>query len=86
MWAGVVAWIVVEFTTITPVAALPAPRSAKATLAGDRKLVPVMVTAVPPFAGPLVGVMLRDRWGRIADDGEDALVDRRVHLGPDRRG
>ena len=58
MCAGVVAVIVVGLTTTTAVAALPAPRSAKATLAGARKLVPVIVTAVPPVAGPLTGAMV----------------------------
>ena len=52
--AGVVAVIVVLFTTVTPVAAaLP-----KLTVAPDAKLAPVMVTAVPPATGPLLGLTL----------------------------
>ena len=48
-----VAVIEVLFTTLTPVAAVP-PRL---TVAPARKPVPVMVTAVPPFAVPLFGVI-----------------------------
>jgi hypothetical protein len=50
-WAGVVAVIEVEFTKVTPVAAVPP----KVTVAPLTKFVPVMVTAVPPMSGPLVG-------------------------------
>jgi hypothetical protein len=49
--AGVVAVIVVLFTTTTPVAAaLPI-----VTVAPVAKLVPVIVTAVPPAVGPPFG-------------------------------
>jgi hypothetical protein len=50
-WAGVVAVIVVLLTTLTLVAALPP----KLTVALAAKFVPVIVTAVPPVAGPEVG-------------------------------
>jgi hypothetical protein len=49
---GVVAVIVVELTTCTPVAALPPMTTAVAPV----KLVPVMVMTVPPDVGPLFGV------------------------------
>ena len=49
--AGVVAVIVVALTTTTFVAAVPP----KVTVAPDAKLVPVIVTAVPPVIGPLFG-------------------------------
>src|SRR3984885_10680082 len=52
--AGVVAVIVVLFTTPTLVAAV-APNF---TVAPAAKLVPVIVTAVPPAAGPLFGATL----------------------------
>ena len=56
--AGEVAVIdVAEFTT-TPVAALPP----KATVSPAAKFVPVMVTGVPPDAGPVAG--LRAHRGR----------------------
>jgi hypothetical protein len=52
--AGVVAVIVVLFTTTTLVAAvLP-----NVTVAPDTKFVPVMVTAVPPDVDPLFGLTL----------------------------
>src|SRR5207237_7805899 len=51
--AAVVAVIVVLLTTFTFVAALP-PR---VTVAPAAKFVPVIVTAVPPVAGPGVGVL-----------------------------
>jgi hypothetical protein len=52
--AGVVAVIVVLLVTTTFVAAaLP-----NFTVAPDAKFVPVMVTAVPPVAGPLLGLTL----------------------------
>jgi len=52
--AGVVAVIVVAFTTVTPVAAaLP-----NVTVAPAAKFVPVMVTDVPPASGPLLGLTL----------------------------
>ena len=52
--AGVVAVIVVLFTTVTPVAAvLP-----NVTVAPEAKLVPVIVTAVPPAVDPLFGLTL----------------------------
>lgn len=40
-----------EFTTVTPVAATPP----KVTVAPETKFVPVIVTAVPPVVGPLLG-------------------------------
>ena len=46
--------MVVLFTTVTLVAAVPP----KVTVAPEAKLVPVMVTAVPPAAGPLLGLTL----------------------------
>ena len=49
--AGVVAVIVVVFTTTTLVAAVPP----NVTVAPEAKFVPVIVTAVPPAAGPLFG-------------------------------
>jgi hypothetical protein len=51
-WAGVTVWIWVELATVTDDAALPP----KDTTAPDWKFVPVMVTAVPPEAGPELGV------------------------------
>jgi hypothetical protein len=52
--AGLVAEIVVLFTTVTFVAAaLP-----NVTLAPAAKFVPVIVTAVPPATGPLLGETL----------------------------
>jgi hypothetical protein len=52
--AGVVAVIVVPFTTTTFVAAaLP-----NVTVAPGAKFVPVMVTAVPPAVDPLFGLTL----------------------------
>ena len=50
--AGVVAVIVVLFTTTTFVAELPP----KVTVAPAAKFVPVSVTAVPPVVGPLFGL------------------------------
>jgi hypothetical protein len=52
--AGVVAVIVVLFTTTTLVAD-PVP---KVTVAPEAKLVPVIVTAVPPEVEPLFGLTL----------------------------
>ena len=49
--AGVVAVIVVLFTTTTFVAAVPP----NVTVAPAAKFVPVIVTAVPPAVGPLFG-------------------------------
>src|ERR1035441_5093136 len=49
-WAGVVAVMVVLFTTVTPVAAVPP----NVTVAPAAKFVPVIVTAVPPAGGPLL--------------------------------
>jgi hypothetical protein len=49
--AGVVAVIKVLLVTVTPVAALPP----KLTVAPVKKLVPVIVTAVPPAADPEFG-------------------------------
>jgi hypothetical protein len=57
--AGVVAVIVVLFTTVTSVAAvLP-----NITVAPAAKFVPVIVTAVPPAAGPLFGATLLTAGG-----------------------
>ncbi len=53
-WAGVVAVMEVELTTVTPVAAVPP----KLTVAPVAKFVPVMVTGVPPVVDPLFGVIL----------------------------
>jgi hypothetical protein len=47
-WAGVVAVIDVLLTTVTLVAAVPP----NVTVAPDWNPVPVIVTAVPPVAGP----------------------------------
>jgi hypothetical protein len=52
--AGVVAVIVVPFTTTTLVAAAPP----NVTVAPLAKFVPVIVTAVPPASGPLFGLTL----------------------------
>ena len=51
--AGVVAVMVVAFTTVTALAAVPLNVTAVAPV----KLVPVMVTACPPASGPEVAVM-----------------------------
>ena len=51
--AGVVAVIVVAFTTVTAVAAAPPIVTAVAPV----KLVPVRVTDCPPASGPDVGLM-----------------------------
>src|SRR5207237_8138111 len=48
---GVVAVIVVLFTTTLDAVATPKP-----TVAPAAKLVPVIVTAVPPFASPVFGL------------------------------
>jgi hypothetical protein len=50
-WAGVVAVIVVLFVTTTLVAAVPP----NVTVAPEAKFVPVIVTAVPPATGPVLG-------------------------------
>ena len=52
-WAGVFAVILMELTTTTFVAAVPP----KVTLAPLAKPVPLMVTAVPPAAMPLAGLI-----------------------------
>jgi hypothetical protein len=52
--AGVVAVIVVLFTTVTPVAAVPP----NVTVAPAAKFVPVIVTAVPPVVDPVFGETL----------------------------
>jgi hypothetical protein len=52
--AGVVAVIVVLFATVTLVAAVPP----KVTVAPAAKLVPVIVTDVPPEVDPLLGLTL----------------------------
>jgi hypothetical protein len=51
-WAGVTAVIVVPFTTFTLVAAM----ESKLTVAPDMKLVPLILTDVPPAVPPLCGV------------------------------
>lgn len=53
-WAGVVAVMLVLLTTTTFVAAVPP----NVTVAPVAKLVPVMVTAVPPAVVPLLGETL----------------------------
>ena len=53
--AGVTAVIVVAFTTTTLVAAT----DPMVTLLAPNKLVPVMVTGVPPAVGPLIGKIHR---------------------------
>jgi len=62
---GVVAVIVVPFTTVTFVAAV----LANVTVAPAAKSVPVIVTAVPPAIGPLFGLIpLRNgTWLTVAD-------------------
>ena len=50
--AGLVAVIDVALLTVTAVAAV----EPNATVSPDAKPVPVMVTVVPPAAGPLVGL------------------------------
>ena len=52
VWTGVVAVIEVLFTTVPPVTAVPP----KLTVAPAKKFVPVIVTPVPPPAGPVLGV------------------------------
>ena len=52
--AGVVAVMVVVFTTTT----LVAPALPSVTVAPAAKFVPVIVTAVPPAGGPLFGATL----------------------------
>ena len=54
VWTGAVAVIEVLFTTVTPVAAVPP----KLTVAPAKKFVPVIVTPVPPPAGPILGVIV----------------------------
>jgi hypothetical protein len=51
-WAGVIAVIEVLLTTVTPVAAVPP----KLSVAPERNPVPLMVTGVPPFTVPEVGL------------------------------
>ena len=51
--AGVVAVMVVAFTTVTPVAAAPPIETTVAPV----KLVPVRVTACPPASGPDDGLI-----------------------------
>ena len=53
MPAGLSAVIVVPLTTVTPVAGVVP----KSTVVAPVKPVPVIVTRVPPAAGPLVGLM-----------------------------
>ena len=50
-WAGVVAEMLVAFSTVTELAAAPP----KLTVAGATKPVPLIVTDVPPAVEPLVG-------------------------------
>ena len=58
--AGVVAVMAVLFTTTTFVAAVPP----NVTVAPAAKFVPVIVTAVPPAVGPVLGDTLRHRRWR----------------------
>ncbi len=58
--AGVVAVMVVALTTVTLVAGTPPNVTAVAPV----RLVPVMVTLVPPTVVPLVGLIGRHRRGR----------------------
>jgi len=51
LFAGVAAVVVVLFTTVTLVAAVPP----NVTVAPEAKFLPVIVTAVPPVVGPLFG-------------------------------
>jgi len=51
VWTGAFAVIDVLLTTVTPVAAVPP----KLTVAPGRKFAPVIVTPVPPLAGPVLG-------------------------------
>jgi hypothetical protein len=50
---GVLATIELLFTAVTPVAAVPP----KLTVAPAKKFVPVIVTPVPPPAGPVLGTI-----------------------------
>jgi hypothetical protein len=52
-WAGVIAVIVVALTTLTLVAAL----LSKLTVAPERKLLPMIVTDVPPAVVPDWGLI-----------------------------
>ena len=52
-WAGVVAVIEVLFTNVTPVADVPP----SFTVAPAKNPVPMMVTAVAPLVGPVLGVI-----------------------------
>jgi hypothetical protein len=54
--AGKLAWMVLMFATETSAAGTPP----TVTLAPAAKSLPEMVTAVPPFVGPVFGVMLGD--------------------------
>ena len=53
-WAGLATVMVVSSTTLNTVPAVPA----KVTAVASVKLVPVIVTIVPPVSGPLAGVRL----------------------------
>ena len=53
-WAGAFAVIFVESTYVKLVACIPS----KVTWLAPTKLVPVMVTKLPPAVGPLGGVIL----------------------------
>jgi hypothetical protein len=63
--AGVVAVMVVLFTAITFVVAVPP----NVTVAPAAKLVPVIVTAVPPAVDPLFGDTLLTAGGTVPPDG-----------------
>ena len=54
--AGLVAVQLVAELQVTPVAALPDPKSTVVEPEVVEKLVPVMVTDVPPAAGPVAGL------------------------------
>jgi hypothetical protein len=69
--APVVAVIEVAETTWTPVAATPP----IVTVAPAAKLVPVMVTLVPPASGPRVGEMAATVGAGIADVGADGVLE-----------
>ena len=55
-WAGATALMVVALTTVTLVAATVPNLTDVTEIPGPLKLVPVMVTVVPPTVAPVVGV------------------------------
>jgi hypothetical protein len=76
--AGVVAVMVVLFTTATLVAAVPP----SVTVAPAAKFVPAIVTAVPPAAVPLFGDTLLTVGGLVPPDGVRNATNCMIH-GPD---